>query len=76
MFAHLWIMYFQKSLMVVGLSGLMVPAPSLVEEKVYEWILGPVTIPLLRTGARTAMAHPTEPDLASPAHVSIHVKHS
>ena len=67
-------MYFQKSLMVVGLPGLMVPAPTLVEKEC-EWILGPVTIPLLRTGARTAMAHPTEPDLASPAHVSIHVKH-
>ncbi len=68
-------MYFQKSLMVVGLTGLMVPAPLLVEEKVCEWILGHVTIPLLRTGARTAMAHPTELALASPAHVRIHVKH-
>ena len=68
-------MYSQKSLMVVGLSGLMVPAPSLVVEKVYKWILGHVTIPFLRTGARTAMAHPTELYLASPAHVSIHVKH-
>ena len=57
-------MHFQKSLMVVGLPGLMVRAPSLVEEKVYEWILGHVTIPLLSTGARTAMAHPTEPALA------------
>ena len=68
-------MYFQKSLMVVGLPGLLVRAPSLVEEKVCEWILGHVTIPLLRTGARTAMAHPTELYLASPAHVSNHVKH-
>ena len=75
MCVHLWIMYFQKSLMVVGLTGLMVPAPLLVEEKVCEWILGHVTIPLLRTGARTAMAHPTELALASPAHVRIHVKH-
>ena len=75
MFAHLWIMYLQKLLMVVGLPGLMVPAPSLVVEKVCEWILGHVTIPLLRTGARTAMVHPTELYLASPAHVSIHVKY-
>ena len=74
MFAHVWIMYLQKLSMVVGLFGLMVPAPSLVV-KVCEWILGHVTIPLLRTGARTAMAHPSEPALASPAHVSIHVKH-
>ena len=75
MCVHLWIMYFQKSLMVVGLPGLMVPALSFVEEKVCDWILGHVTIPILRTGARTAMVHPTEPALASPAHVSIHVKH-
>ena len=75
MFVHLWIMYFQKSLMVVGLPLLMVRAPSLVEEKVCDWILGHVTIPLLRMGARTAMAHPTELYLASPAHVSNHVKH-
>jgi len=61
--------------MVVGLPLLMVPAPSLVVEKVCDWIPGHVTIPLLRTGARTAMAHPTELGLASPAHVSIHVKH-
>ena len=72
-FVHLWIMYLQKPLMVVGLSGLMVHAPSIVEEKVCEWILGHVTIPLLRTGARTAMARPIEHNLASPAHVSIHV---
>ena len=72
---YLWIMHFQKSLMVVGLPGLMVRALSLVEEEVCEWILGHVTIPLLRTGARTAMAHPSEPALASPARVSIHVKH-
>ena len=75
MFAHLWIMYLQKLLMVVGLPGLMVPAPSLVVEKVCKWILGHVTILLLRTGERTAMVHPTELYLASPAHVSIHVKH-
>ena len=75
MFAHLWIMYLQKLSMVVGLFGLMVRALSLVEEEVCEWILGHVTIPLLRTGARTVMAHPSEPALASPAHVSIHVKH-
>ena len=72
---HLWIMYFQKSLMVVGLHGLMVPALSLVEEKVCDWILGHVTIPFLRMGARTAMAQPKELYLASPVHVSIHVKH-
>ena len=67
-------MYLQKAFLV-GLPGLMVRAPLLVEEKMCKWILGHVTIPLLRTGARTAMAHLTERDLASPAHVSIHVKH-
>ena len=61
--------------MVVGLPGLMVPAPLLVEEKVCEWMLGHVTIPLLRTGARTAMAHLIDLNLASPVHVSIHVMH-
>ena len=66
-------MYLQKPLMVVGLPGLMVRALSIVEEKVCKWIPGHVTIPLLRTGARTAMAHPTELALASPAHVSNHV---
>ena len=59
--------------MVVGHPGLMVHAPSLVVEKVSGYTQGHVTIPHLRMGAKTAMDQQTEMNLASPAHVSIHV---
>ena len=59
--------------MVVGHPGLMVHAPSLVVEKVSGWTQGHVIIPHLRMGAKTAMDQPTKMNIASPAHVSIHV---
>ena len=60
--------------MVVGHPGLMVHAPSLVVEKVYGRTQGHVIIPHLRTVAKTAMDQQTEMNLASPAHVSIHIR--
>ena len=59
--------------MVAGHPGLRVHAPSLVAEKVCKSIPGHVTIPHLRMGAEIAMEQPIELNLATPAHVSVHV---